>query len=74
MLESGNEDKLETNKIGEKYYKKAQTRNINKYKKLFLIWECCKYRNKYYALNKTKCWVIISDILKQQTGYHLVNS
>ena len=46
---------------------------MNKYKKLFLIQEYCKYRNKYCVLNKTKFWAMISDILKQQTGYHLVN-
>lgn len=59
MLESGDENKLETNEIGEKRYKKAQTRNMNKHKKLFLIWEYCKHGNKYYALNKTKCWARI---------------
>lgn len=47
---------------------------MNKHKKLFFIWEYCKHRNKYYAFNKIKCQTIISDILKQQTGYHLVNS
>ena len=46
---------------------------MNKHEKLILIRECCEHAQEYRALNKTKFWAIISDILKQQTGYHLVN-
>lgn len=47
---------------------------MNKHEKLALNWECCEHVEEYCALNKTKFWAMISDILKQQTGYHLVNS
>ena len=57
----------------ETHVKKTQTRNMNKYVKLILIRECCEHAQEYRALNKTKFWAIISDILKQQTGYHLVD-
>lgn len=70
---AGGQGDLEIDGTGERPQKKARTRNINKYEKLFLIRECCEYRNKYRALNKTKFWAMISDILKQQTGYHLIN-
>lgn len=46
---------------------------MNKHEKLTLIRECCEHAEEYRALNKTKFWAMISDILKQQTGYHLVN-
>ena len=54
--------------------KKACMRNMNKQEKLILIWECCKHADKYRLLNKTKFWAMISNLLKQQTGYNLVNS
>ena len=55
------------------HIKKTQTRNINKHEKLIFIRECCEYAQEYHALNKTNFWAMISNILKQQTGYHLVN-
>ena len=71
--EGGGEGELETYGPGERHQKKARIRNMNKHEKLVLIRECCEHRNEYRALNKTKFWAMISDILKQQTGYHLVN-
>ena len=60
-------------KPGKNTKKKTRIQNINNYEKIILIQEYCEYRNKYRALNKTKFLTMISDILKQQTGYHLVN-
>lgn len=64
MLGGGSKSELKTNKIGEKCYKKTQTRNMSKHKKLVLIQEYYEYSNKYRALNKTKFWVMISNIFK----------
>lgn len=58
---------------GERPKKKTRMRNMNKQEKLILIRECCKHADEYRALNKTKFWAIISNLLKQQTGYNLVS-
>lgn len=58
---------------GEQPKKKAHTRNMNKQEKLVLIRECCKHADEYLPLNKIKFWAMISSLLKQQTGYDLVN-
>lgn len=42
-------------------------------KKLVLIRECAEHAEQYQPGNKTKFWAMISDILKQQTGYELAN-
>lgn len=44
---------------------------MNKHEKLVLIQECCEHADEYRPFNKTKFWAMISDLLKQQTGYHL---
>lgn len=58
---------------GEQPKKKARTRNMNKQEKLVLIRECYEHADKYRPLNKIKFWAMISSLLKQQTGYDLVN-
>lgn len=46
---------------------------MNKQEKLVLIRECCKHADEYLPLNKITFWAMISSLLKQQTGYDLVN-
>lgn len=53
--------------------KKPRTRNMNKYEKIRLIRECCEHAEGYRPGNKTKFWAMISTLLKQHTGYELVN-
>lgn len=73
MSENNSNGKGETDRPAERQQKKALTYNMNKHEKLVLICECCTYVQEYCALNKTKFWAMISNIFKQQTGYHLVN-
>lgn len=73
MSENNGDGEGETDGPAERQQKKSRTRNMNKHEKLVLIRECCEHAQEYRALNKTKFWAMISDILKQQTGYHLVN-
>lgn len=65
MSENNGDGESETNRPAERQQKKARIRSINKYEKLVLIYKCCEHAQDYRALNKTKFWAMISDILKQ---------
>lgn len=53
--------------------KKGRNRNMTTHEKLVLIRECVEHAEEYRPGNKTKFWAMISDILKQHTGYELAN-
>lgn len=40
--------------------------------KLILIWECCEYVDKYQPGNKMEFWAVITELLKNKTGYYLM--
>ena len=46
---------------------------MNIREKLELIRECVEHADKYCPDNKTKIWVMILELLKQQTGYKLIS-
>lgn len=57
-----------------KLIKKTWNKNIKLYKNLVFIWKYYEHLNKYKTNIKKKIWVIISNFLKQKTGYKLVYS
>lgn len=66
-------DEEESGNQAEQPRKQTRTRNMNKYGKLRLVQECCKHAEEYCPANKTKFWAMISNLLKNHTGYELVN-
>lgn len=53
--------------------KRGRNRNMNAREKLVLIRECCEHMDEYRPGNKTKFWAMISELLKQHTGYDLMH-
>ena len=53
--------------------RRPRNRNMTPQEKLVLIRECCKHADEYRTLNKTKFWAMIQELLKNQTGYDLVD-
>ncbi len=53
--------------------KRNRNRNMNIREKLVLIRECVEHADEYRPGNKTKFWAMISELLKQQTGYELIS-
>lgn len=53
--------------------RRPRNRNITPQEKLVLIRECCEHADEYRALNKTKFWAMIQNLLKNRTGYDLVD-
>lgn len=51
--------------------KKGRNRAMNAQEKLVLIRECCEHADEYKLGNKTAFWAMISQLLKEQTGYEL---
>ena len=52
--------------------KKGRSRAMNAQEKLVLIRECCEHSDEYKNGNKTGFWAMISKLLKDRTGYDLL--
>ena len=52
--------------------KKGQNRAMNAQEKLVLIRECCEHADEYKNGNKTAFWAMINKLLKNRTGYDLL--
>lgn len=52
--------------------KKGQNRGMNPQEKLVLIWECVKLADEYKPGTKGVFWTTIRELLKDRTGYDLV--
>lgn len=48
--------------------------NMTSQEKLFLIYECCAYSDKYKPENKIDFWETIQKLLKEHIRYNLVDS
>lgn len=53
--------------------RRHRNRNMTPQEKLVLIRKCCEHADKDRSNNKGKFWIMIRQLLKERTGYDLVD-